>query len=88
MYSYYVSIKNAGRTGFLLGPFDHFAEASARIMAVKKAAQEVDAFAWFYAFGVSRLERSELGPKGSLNEVFPELLSYTFVSGRYEQQEP
>jgi hypothetical protein len=52
---YYVTVRDAGRTGFLLGPYTDYLEVLANIDRGRKLAQAADCRAVFYAFGHSRL---------------------------------
>lgn len=52
---FYVTVRDAGRTGFLLGPYDDIRDALADVKRGRDLACEHDKWAWFYAYGVSRL---------------------------------
>lgn len=51
MRQFYVSVKDAGRSGFLLGPYDTHEEAKQNVERGREMAQKMDARACFYAFG-------------------------------------
>jgi hypothetical protein len=51
---FYVTVRDAGKLGVLAGPFRTHCEALEMVEPVKKAAEEVDAFAAFYSFGTIR----------------------------------
>lgn len=51
---FYVTVKDAGRTGFLLGPFADIREALANVKRGSDLAQAANSRAVFYAYGVSR----------------------------------
>lgn len=70
---YYVSVMDAGRYAFLLGPFDTHEEALAHVDAANRKACEVDPRAHWYAFGTAKLKDQESYPDGVLNEFFTEL---------------
>jgi hypothetical protein len=53
---YYVTVRDAGRVGFLAGPYETQAEAVSRVDAAAERAMEADAWAHFYAFGTSRVK--------------------------------
>lgn len=52
---YYVTVRDGGRTGFLLGPYDDIRDATTNVTRAQALAVETDPFAYFYAFGVARL---------------------------------
>lgn len=51
---YYVTVVDAGRVGYLLGPYDTHVEALANVERARGLAEGVDPRAWFYAFGTAR----------------------------------
>lgn len=53
---YYVTVRNAGRVGFLAGPYPSKRAAERKVDAAKKRANAADPWSWFYAFGVSRVK--------------------------------
>lgn len=70
MSAFYVSVIDGPRVGLLFGPVDSKAEAESRVSDAKRAAETVDPFAHFYAFGVSRWKGSpEDAPVGTLNTL-------------------
>lgn len=52
---FYVTVRDAGRTGFLLGPYDDYRDALANVKRGSKLAEDADCRAVFYAYGTSRL---------------------------------
>lgn len=52
---YYVTVRDGGRTGFLLGPYPTHDGALARVEAARRHANRVNPWAAFYAFGTSSL---------------------------------
>lgn len=51
---FYVTVKDAGRTGFLLGPYDDIRDALANVRHGSQLAESVNWRAAFYAYGVAR----------------------------------
>jgi len=51
---YYVTCKDAGRTGWLSGPYQTPEDALADVRQVSALAKRHDLWAAFYAFGISR----------------------------------
>jgi hypothetical protein len=51
---FYVTAKDAGRTGFLLGPYEDARDALANVDRGRDLACGVDDRAVFYAFGTAR----------------------------------
>lgn len=52
---FYVTVKDAGRTGFLLGPFEDVRDALVNVKRGRDLACEHNVRAVFYTFGTSRL---------------------------------
>jgi hypothetical protein len=52
---FYVTVRDAGRTGFLLGPYQDYRDALANQRRGADLAQKADCRAAFYAYGTSRL---------------------------------
>lgn len=50
---YYVTVRDGGRTGFLLGPYLSRAEALANVERGKNLAATANGYAWFYAYGTA-----------------------------------
>lgn len=50
---FYVTVRDAGRVGFLLGPYDTYAGAHRNVDRGRKLAEEADSWAVFFAYGVS-----------------------------------
>jgi hypothetical protein len=50
---YYVSVRDAGRTGLLLGPYGSESEARGHVERARKMAEQSDPFAHFYSFGTA-----------------------------------
>jgi len=66
---FYVTIRRGERTGLLLGPYKTKDEADPNVDRARKAAEEIDSWAGFDAFGVTRVQM-KLGaslPIGKLN---------------------
>lgn len=64
---YYVTVRDARRTGFLAGPFAHQRQAAAAVERTKEAAYEVDGYAWFYAYGTAKAPNGHR--EGTLNDL-------------------
>lgn len=68
---YYVTVQDAGRTGFLLGPYADVRDALANVTRGRDLACARNKWAWFYAYGTARV------PIGTpVRTVFP--LAQTF----------
>jgi hypothetical protein len=52
---FYVTVRDAGRTGFLLGPYGDIRDALVNVDRGKGLAEQHNSRAVFYAYGVSRL---------------------------------
>lgn len=59
------------RMGLLAGPYETHEEALERVAAVRKIAEEVNAWAHFYAFGTVKLKQQPY-PVGRLNHLLEE----------------
>lgn len=64
---YYASVQNGSRRGLLLGPFATHAEAESHVPAAQAAAEQIDSFAGFYAYGTARVQTTRQLPQGKLN---------------------
>lgn len=53
---YYVTVRDAGRLGTLVGPFITKGAADAHVDPARKASYDVDPRSHFYAFGTSRIK--------------------------------
>lgn len=53
---YYASVRDAGRTGLLAGPYATHAEALDKVDAARAKAVAADGYAWFYAYGTCSIE--------------------------------
>lgn len=51
---YYVTVRDAGKTGFLLGPYRTHGESLEQVDRGRELALAADPFACFYAFGTAR----------------------------------
>jgi hypothetical protein len=51
---FYVTVRDAKKVGFLLGPYDDFHEADANVDRARGLARKADPWAAFYGFGVAR----------------------------------
>lgn len=59
---YYVTVRDAGRTGFLLGPYAEHADALANVERGKALAEAANSRAFWYAFGTSSLPAGVAAP--------------------------
>ncbi len=66
--SYYVTVQDGGRTGFLAGPFRRHGDALRTRHLASCEASRVDGRAAWYAFGTSRVKAGPL-PVGRLNQA-------------------
>jgi hypothetical protein len=67
--AFYVTVQDAGKTGFLAGPFKNHEYALQWVDKTRKIAEEIDPRAAFYSFGTSSQKLSPTGNNaGSLNE--------------------
>lgn len=66
---FYVTIRRATKTGFLLGPYPAEEGARTNVDRARDAAVEVDEWAWFDSFGTARvtLGPGRVLPPGLLN---------------------
>lgn len=66
---FYVTVKDGGRTGYLLGPYEAKGEAEAEVPLGRRLAEQADSRAAFYAFGVTRvvMRPGASLPEGKLN---------------------
>jgi hypothetical protein len=53
---YYATVYDAGRHGFLLGPFRSKRTAERNVEPARQMAYRHDDRAWFYAFGTARVK--------------------------------
>lgn len=60
---FYVTVRDAGRTGFLLGPFADHTEAIANIERGKGLAEQHDVWAHFYSYGTASVPSGDKQPK-------------------------
>jgi hypothetical protein len=51
---FYVTVRDAGRTGFLLGPYGDIRDALANVDRGRKLANQANSWAAFYSYGVAR----------------------------------
>lgn len=54
---YYVTVRDAGRVGFLLGPYATHEEALASVERGRDLAEKSDPYSWFHAFGTTSTTR-------------------------------
>jgi hypothetical protein len=59
-HAFYVTVRDAGRTGFLLGPYDTHPEALTNVDRGRKLAIAANDRAWFYAYGTASVTRAEI----------------------------
>jgi hypothetical protein len=57
---FFVTVRDAGRTGFILGPYPTHEEAIANVERGRRMAEQANARAVFYAFGTARVTASRL----------------------------
>jgi hypothetical protein len=60
---YYVTVRDAGRTGWLLGPYKTHKQALAQVDRGHDLACEADRWACFYAYGTASLPAEVEQPK-------------------------
>lgn len=63
---YYVTVRDAGRHGYLLGPYDTHEEALENVDRGRKLAEEANVWSHFYEFGTGSLPASLLALPKSL----------------------
>jgi hypothetical protein len=68
---YYVSVLDGPKHGLLAGPYDTHQKALDMVGPAKEIAQEVDPWAWFYAFGTCKMPEGYDKP-GVLNHLLEE----------------
>ena len=54
---YYVTVEDAGRHGFLLGPLGTKKEAENNVALGRKLATQHNDRAWFYSYGTARVKQ-------------------------------
>ena len=52
---FYVTVRDAGKVGFLLGPYDDIRDALDNVRRGRALACAANSRAWFYAYGVTRV---------------------------------
>jgi hypothetical protein len=50
---FFVTVRDAGRTAFLLGPYATHEDALTEVERGRELAQNANTWAWFYAFGTA-----------------------------------
>lgn len=68
---YYVSCRSGRRWSLLYGPLSSHAAALAAVEATRAAAERLDPWAHFYAFGTARVHDDAPAPAGVLNGYLP-----------------
>lgn len=68
---YYVSVRDAGRTAIIAGPFTALAYALAALRVARGLAIEADPWSHFYSWGTCKLETGH--KTGSLNSKLREI---------------
>jgi hypothetical protein len=53
--SFYCTVRDGNRTGFLLGPFGSLSQAEGSVPLARRLAERVDPWSAFYRFGVASL---------------------------------
>lgn len=67
---FYVTVTDAGRVGFLAGPYVTRMCAEGAVAEAKRRANEADPFAHFYAYGVSRWKGAKAdAPKSVFGKI-------------------
>ena len=61
--AYYVTVRDGGPVGFLLGPYDSHDAALANVDRGNRLAHEADARAHWYAFGTARVPANVRKPR-------------------------
>lgn len=57
--NYYVTVIDAGRHGFLLGPYDTHEQALEQVQTGKERAMAANTWAHFYAYGTARVPKEK-----------------------------
>lgn len=73
MIGFYVTLRRAKKTAYLLGPFVCHDRCKAAVDEAFKCAEEIDPFVWFDAYGTASITGDKL-PAGVLNGRLPHLL--------------
>lgn len=60
---YYVTVRDAGRTGWILGPYPQHQEAIDNVDRGRDLANDANSRACFYSYGTSRVDPSAEPPK-------------------------
>jgi len=58
--AFYVTVRDAGRTGFLLGPYDTHPDALQEVDRGRRLAIAANDRAWFYAYGTASVTRAAI----------------------------
>ena len=58
--NFYVTVRDGGRTGYLLGPYPTHDEARTNVDRGRTLAEARDAWAHFYSFGTARVSATTL----------------------------
>ena len=74
MKGYYVTLRDGGRTAWLLGPFQDHAKCKAAVVETVALANLIDARVWFMTHGTASIESNKFLPPGKLNSRLPHLL--------------
>ena len=80
---YYVSVRSGDRWSLLYGPFGRHADALAAVAATRRAAETVDRYSVFYAFGTARLSDDAPAVAGRLNHLLPPIAADTLTEEPY-----
>lgn len=69
MIGFYVTMLRGDKVAWLLGPYPSREEAEGYVSEAARRASDIDPWAWFDAFGVTRVEREGPNPlpKGVLS---------------------
>jgi uncharacterized protein YegJ (DUF2314 family) len=71
MIGFYVSVRDNGRSGFLLGPYATHEEALANVQLGQRLAEQVNDNAHWYAYGTAKVTAETL-KEGLLNQLAKE----------------
>lgn len=80
---FYVTVKDAGKTGWLLGPYPDHPAALRRVPDGRRIAEQASAWAAFYTYGTSRRVADRL-PDGVANSRLPEDAQAEFGSAEVD----
>lgn len=87
MRGFYVTVRDYGRSGKLLGPYGTHTEALAMVETGRALAKEADSDAHWYSYGTAKVTAPTLAP-GILNEkvTYPIRISVVSAPRSWEQR--